>query len=555
MLLGYVSDEMYVAIAGALVELRQGDVSIEAHSRASGGIHAEVGPGAWEVILSHPGHTRKTVQVEFTEKPHQFRLMSDRLLGYMWPKWIEAGGRGQIRLHATRPAELSLWRYGLSRTLAGRPLRYEPLAPWGGEQILPDGDFTISGARWNEHGYAFPPNWRQQLTAPEETGLYYVQVRDDAGRTTSFPWIVSPRQPSARIAVLASNITWNAYNDFGGRSNYVAADRLPDVPVINPHQHSQWFRDTGARWWIHDDYDPLSFDRPEPINAIQADEKVLDPLRRFGTEHVAPGEWRLLAWLEREGFGYDFYAETQLHAGALDLGAYDVLILSTHPEYWSRLMYERVKAWVHDAGGRLMYLGGNGINCAVELSGGPDVMRVHNTDVSEWLPTRSLAGAGIDMPDRFGRVVEPESRLLGVGSSLSGAMTSAPYRVLKSDHWVFEGTQLKDGDLFGVRNQLAYMPGGASGHETDKIDSSSPATVELLAKGTNPDEGGAEITHYETPTGGAVFSVGSISWGQSILIDDQVSRITANVIHRFSRAAGGATKRAANPTVEPAGER
>ena len=105
MLLGYVSDEMYVAIAGALVELRQGDVSIEARSRASGAIHAEVGPGAWEVILSHPGHTRKTVQVEFTEKPHQFRLMSDRLLGYMWPKWIEAGGRGQIRLHATRPAD------------------------------------------------------------------------------------------------------------------------------------------------------------------------------------------------------------------------------------------------------------------------------------------------------------------------------------------------------------------------------------------------------------------------------------------------------------------
>ena len=146
-------------------------------------------------------------------------------------------------------------------------------------------------------------------------------------------------------------------------------------------------------------------------------------------------------------------------------------------------MYERVKAWVYDAGGRLMYLGGNGINCAVELSGGPDVMRVHNTDVSEWLPTRSLAGAGIDMPDRFGRVVEPESRLLGVGSSLSGAMTSAPYQVLKSDHWVFEGTQLKDGDLFGVRNQLAYMPGGASGHETDKID------CELAGDGRAPGQG------------------------------------------------------------------
>jgi N,N-dimethylformamidase len=543
MLLGYVSDEMYVAIADVLIELRQGSESIETRSRASGAIHAETGPGEWEVILSHPGHTRKTVRVTFSETPHQFRLMSDRLVGYMWPKWIEAGGRGQIRLHATRPADLSLWRYGWKRTLAARPVRYEPLAPWGGEQILPDGDFTIGGAKWNEHGYAFPPNSRQHMTAPAETGLYYVQARDDAGRTTSFPWIVSPKTPSAEIAVLASNLTWNAYNDFGGRSNYVTAQHLPDVPVINPHQASQWFRDTGARWWTHDEYDPLSFDRPEPINAILPDEEVLDPLRRFGTEHVAPGEWRFLAWLEREGFAYDYYAETQLHAGAVDLSAYKVLILSTHPEYWSREMYERVKAWVYDDGGRLMYLGGNGINCSVELTGAPDAMRVRNTDLSAWLPDRAMVGSGAELPDRFGRVVEPESLLLGVGSSLSGAMTSAPYKVLKSNHWIFEGTALKDGDLFGTENQLAYMPGGASGHETDKIDASSPKSTELLAKGTNPDEGGAEITYYETPTNGAVVSVGSITWGQSILVDDNVSAVTANVIRRFTRPSKPATGR------------
>ena len=36
-----------------------------------------------------------------------------------------------------------------------------------------------------------------------------------------------------RIAVLASNITWNAYNSFGGRSNYINADRL--VRVVGEH--------------------------------------------------------------------------------------------------------------------------------------------------------------------------------------------------------------------------------------------------------------------------------------------------------------------------------
>ena len=42
-----------------------------------------------------------------------------------------------------------------------------------------------------------------------------------------------------------------------------------------------------------------------------------------------------------------------------------------------------------------------------------------------------------------------------------------------------------------------------------------------------------EIVHYDTPSGGAVFSVGSITYPASILVDDVVSRITANVLRRF----------------------
>lgn len=49
----------------------------------------------------------------------------------------------------------------------------------------------------------------------------------------------------------------------------------------------------------------------------------------------------------------------------------------------------------------------------------------------------------------------------------------------------------------------------------------------------NRDEGGAEIVSYETPTGGAVFSVGSITWVPCLLVDDGVSRITSNVLKRY----------------------
>ena len=34
----------------------------------------------------------------------------------------------------------------------------------------------------------------------------------------------------------------------------------------------------------------------------------------------------------------------------------------------------------------------------------------------------------------------------------------------------------------------------------------------------NPDDGGAEMVTFDTPSGGAVFSVGSITWPASICV-------------------------------------
>ncbi|MEE3257727.1 MAG: N,N-dimethylformamidase beta subunit family domain-containing protein [Candidatus Latescibacterota bacterium] len=90
-----------------------------------------------------------------------------------------------------------------------------------------------------------------------------------------------------------------------------------------------------------------------------------------------------------------------------------------------------------------------------------------------------------------------------------------------------------DADLFGEICLHMRCPGGASGHETDKITTSSPADIELLAKGLNLDEGGAEIVYHRTASGGEVFSVGLISYPSVLSVDDAISRITASVLDRF----------------------
>src|SRR4029079_12064086 len=127
---------------------------------------------------------------------------------------------------------------------------------------------------------------------------------------------------------------------------------------------------------------------------------------------------------------------------------------------------------------------------------------------------------------------ESEARLLGVSTTATGIMTAAPYRVIAPDDWVFEGTGLAAGDLFGTASQHERVAGGASGHETDKMTANSPAGTRLLAKGLNPDDGGAEMVRYASTAGGAVFSVGSIVWPASLLVDEGVSRITRNVLRR-----------------------
>ena len=112
-------------------------------------------------------------------------------------------------------------------------------------------------------------------------------------------------------------------------------------------------------------------------------------------------------------------------------------------------------------------------------------------------------------------------------------MTGAPYRVVDASHWVFARTGLKNGDSFGEQSLHRRCPGGASGHETDKVSESSPANLVHLAKGMNIDDGGAEMVMFDTPSGGQVFSVGSINYCASLPVDQNVSRITHNVFTRF----------------------
>jgi hypothetical protein len=503
--------------------------SIETHSRATGTVYADVAPGPYRVTLRKDGFGAKSVEMTVREdEPFQFRLLSDRLVGYMWPKCVRSGEKSEYRVHATESYRLDLYRYGWEKKHIRTIGWFDEHGPLATMQITPDGDYTQTGIQFNKFGYSNNPHHRQYVTAPEESGLFYLHAKAVSGAFFTFPWIVAPAKPKSQIAVLASNINWNAYNNFGGRSNYIHPIAMPSKPTVNARLDlSRYTSDTHMQFSA-EEYAPLSFDRPELFNHIPEETRITDPVEGRSECHVLPAEWRLFGWLEREGYPYDLYAETQFHFGSLNLHDYKVLMISTHPEYWSQEMYYRLKKWVFERGGKLMYLGGNGLNCAVEFLD-EATMTVRNS---------SKGGSSSDMAklgkeSRFDVYYESEANLLGVRCTEEGIMTGAPYRVVDPAHWVFDGTGLNEGDVFGEKCLHMRCHGGASGHETDKMSASSPQNCRLLAKGLNPDDGGAEIVYHETDSGGAVYSVGSISYPCSLPVDEDISTMTRNVLERF----------------------
>ncbi|MDA1056046.1 MAG: carboxypeptidase regulatory-like domain-containing protein [Planctomycetota bacterium] len=513
MLVGYVSDEDYVALGGVELEFEHEHGSVAARSRVTGAIHADLEPGPYRVSLGLAGYGAKRVEITVKAgRPYQFRLLSDRMNGFTWPKWVSAGQTSEYCVHSTEAFRLDLWRYGWRKHFVKSFGWCGEHAPRAMAQIIPDGDFSQTGVAWNREGYSLQYQ-RHAVTAPDESGLYYLHAKTRSGQFQSFPWLVTPATPRAKIAVMASTMTWNAYNSFGGRSNYFNQAGLPDRPVLNARQDVGRYTDADV-WPYTQTAAPLSFQRPEPASEIPEDADITDPIQGRTESCFAAGLWRLLGWLDREAFACDLYSDVQLHFGELPLDEYQALVLDNHPEYWSPEMYRLVKAWIFERGGKLLYLGGCGLYAEADL---PDerTMLCRREGVYELRQ---------DTPDR----------LLGVAYTHTGFQTGAPYRVLDEAHWAFAGTGLKNGDRFGGQSLHERCPGGASAHELDKIGPDAPPHVAHLAKGDNPDDAGADLICFDTPSGGGVFSTGSLTWTLSLPIDDNVSTITANVLRRWT---------------------
>ena len=335
MLIGYVSDERYVALADVLLEfIDDRGESWEARSRAGGSVHADLPPGEYRVVLQKPGFGAKFSRV--TVPPSRRRTSSGccptACSGYAWPKWVRSGEQSEFRVHSVEPYKLELWRYG-----------------WEPEFVRGLGWHDEHGPRADDADHA-----RRRLHADrrrvEQGRLRQLRPlavrrrpRSGAGCTTSTPDRVaagssrsrgssprrsrpprsrcwprtSPGTPTTTSAAAATTSTPTACRRRRPSTRRLELKRYTDAGFFTwgARRLRRRCRSTGR----------------SRSTTSTSSEKITDPIEGRQACHLAPAEWRLLGWLEREGFAYDFYAETQLHDGTLDLSTYRVLILSSAP--------------------------------------------------------------------------------------------------------------------------------------------------------------------------------------------------------------------------------
>ena len=412
-----------------------------------------------------------------------------------------------------------------------------------------------------------------EFTVPSElrSGVYAARLRAE-GAEGYIPFAVLPEPGrEAKVAFLLPTFDYMAYANehmvFNAPAGELWTGQLMAVQPV--HLFLNEHREYGCSLYdSHSDGSGVSYSsrlRPmlnmRPKVQTQWSGFFGSKLREFNQDLFVTD------WLEAMKQSYDVITDEDLHKDGLDLlRPYQVILTGGHPEYYTKRMWDAVYDYTHQ-GGRLMYLGGNGFfwRCAyhTELPGVLEVRRNENgTRTWEGRPGEfyhSFTG-------EFGGVWRSQGHtapqvITGVGFTAVGFDRSSYYRRLDASFepraaFIFEG--IGDDELIG---DFGYHGGGAAGNEIDRADErlGTPPHALVLASsenhgplyllvveeiimssaaisGIDNDMVRADIVFYETPNGGAVFSVGSIAFISSLPwngYDNNVSRMVGNVLERF----------------------
>lgn len=414
------------------------------------------------------------------------------------------------------------------------------------------------------------------FTVPDDlpSGVYAARLRSQNSEEY-VPFFVRPPRGRAtsRIALLFPTFTYVTYANFHDLSSGTWDPlRVPNAdPDLQKEQYDFILQNNMLSLYdYHSDGSGTVYSsRLRPIFNMRPKFRY----RVWSAPSRFPADLYMVDWLEEKGFQADVITDDDLHnEGSALLEQYRVVITGSHPEYWTSRMLASLDAYL-SGGGRMMYLGGNGFYGIVSV----DPERPYFVELRRWggswpfeLPSGERYHNTTGEPGGIWRNRgRPPQQIVGVGSCSAGFDRGSPYIRQPGSYdararFIFEG--IPDNEMLGDFPSLV-MKHGAAGYEMDRLDHQlgTPAHALLLASSVGHsagyaafreeqapprrrvgDDGGkpdpfvrSDIVYFETPNGGAVFSVGSIGFRASLSYngyENNISRMVENVLRRFSSA-------------------
>jgi hypothetical protein len=416
--------------------------------------------------------------------------------GYASAPSVERGGSIDIFVNTTDPAfDLSIYRIGWYGGAGGR-LLLGPVHLAGELQPPPHVDPTTGMVECD---------WKDpyELTIPAlavtdwASGVYLAKLVGSSGAQSDVVFVVRDDARRSDFLFQSSVTTFEAYNDWGGRSLY----RTANAPAATKVSFNRPYKD-----WL-------------------------------GTGEFLKYEVDMVRFLEREGMDVSYTTDVDVDANPAQLLNHKAFLSVGHDEYWTKHERDALEA-ARDAGVHLGFFGSNTGYWQVRLEPSPisGAARRTLTGYKEACANDPMLAVDPSVATcrwRDPPVSRPEAALVGV--MYDYAPVDADIRIAECPLWLCAGTALGTGSVLA----------GLLGREADKVAASSPPGITLVGASPYTDAAGreriADMTFYTAASGAAVFAAGTMFWSWGLddyghspeLGNPDVQQMMRNLLRRF----------------------
>lgn len=415
--------------------------------------------------------------------------------GYASPVSAQVGECINFYVKSQLPFKAELYRMGYRTPLVGKTNWLTPL-----EQSSQIDPITMD-ARWKKaFNYRVPQGWH--------SGFYLVKLIDRKGRQAYIPFVINDRYPKADFGIVLSTNTYQAYNNWGGKSLYAYNSTNEKAATT------------------------VSFNRPYD--------------RACGAGDFFTYEYPFIHWIEKKGYSVTYFSDTDIHKGILDRSSIKGLLIPGHDEYWSKSMRDSVEHHVNQ-GMNLGLFNANIGYWQVRLEQGSRNLVCYRDAAIDPILKKNPMQVTTRFRSRY--IQRPEDELFGV--MYQGIPNRIyPMVIGKTDHWIFKGTTLRPGDCIQ----------GIVGGEIDnnmrnlkhvQIITHSPVSLKGYSQPIHDKKPEHDVDYSKTysdmvwvsRTGrGSIFSAGTFRW--SVYLETKfpwvfknrnIERMTVNVLDHLKQ--------------------